>query len=214
MRPPRENKEATDPWVSTASKELAWTDFADIKSRWESQFGPDEKRDVDRAWVTSDEWIPLFLANLERHGVISRAGDAARVGRSTIASRMKANKQFRRAVNDARKRFKGSLEVELIRRSIEGDPIYATYMGNRGEQIGVKRSDDLLKMVVQRHFPAYRPLQQQTAADASAQNFGVALRELLKIDESGKPIEVAATLVPEQVSLPDLSTLKTSDADD
>ncbi len=166
-------------------------------TRWKRRFDREEMakwQHREAEWQAGDEWIPIFLTTLEATGDKWTAIDQAHVTIPVVQDRMKTNFDFKRAVREAMRRYKDMFKLETVRRAIDGEPYYATYMGKRGELIGYKKDADLLKLLAQAYHPVLRPNLGPQAPATTVQVIGAELRSFLQIDEAGHPASAPLAL--------------------
>lgn len=124
--------------------------------RWEKRRQQFEaRRDMVAGWAESNEWMPAFILGLTVHGSVSAACDIARINRKTVYNRRDEDAEFRDQWDEALVECRENLEAEIMRRAVEGDPIYTHYQGHR-VCLGRRKSDLLAMFMMKKLDPSYR----------------------------------------------------------
>lgn len=99
----------------------------------------------------------MFIDALATHGRNHAAAEAAGVTYETVRSHMKADTEFKNAVEEARAKFGEILEAEVHRRGVDGvnEPVY-NYKD--GSVLGTvkKFSDKMLELSLKKNIAEYR----------------------------------------------------------
>lgn len=113
------------------------------------------------------DWVPDFLRELARYGIVQWACDAAQVGRSTVYELRQSDAAFAASWNEAREVAWDRLEQEAYRRAAEGVDVPLVSGGrvvrdDDGEIIYVKQfSDQLMSLMLRAKRPGeYRDRQE------------------------------------------------------
>lgn len=138
-------------------------------------------------------WESAFLAALEETGVISKAAEAAQIGRKAVWTRRKNNPGFAKEFDDALRAGALLLEAEAIRRAQDGvvrmkfnpksgkpyiDPRTITPECPEGlPYMEHEYSDTLMAILLKRHFPEYREPKSETHVSTTLNNFLVMTAE-------------------------------------
>ena len=112
----------------------------------------DANADIARKPWPSADWPQRFLAAFRRTGNVSHAARLARVDRTAVYARRRADADFAALLADAREEGTDALEAEARRRAVTGTPRPVFY---KGEEVGQVReySDTLLIVLLKAEPP-------------------------------------------------------------
>lgn len=113
------------------------------------------KKDQKAPVLLAGETREIFLAELERTGLVTRAADKALVTRTTVYRRLSMDPEFKEAFETARERYREALiaEAEFRARGYEV-PVF-----HQGLETGAKKpvySERLLELLLKARVPEFR----------------------------------------------------------